>query len=212
MAGERLGLLHGVPITIRDLFDFKPGWPATFGGIRALRDFTVPIRCAFAKRVKDRGGALILGKTNSPVMGFRGICDNYLFGPSCNPFDTDRNTGSSSGGSAAAVADGLLPLAEGTDGGGSIRLPRHPRGRAGHHWPHRRRNRPSPTRRPADPDHPPGLPRPGQQRTSATMTERLFLRLQGDQGPGPETGTRTDNIRTLTVPTDLRRVVGQALI
>jgi amidase len=65
----------------------------------------------------------VLGKTNSPVMGFRGTCDNYLFGPSRNPFATAKNTGGSSGGSAAAVADGLLPLAEGTDGGGSIRIP-----------------------------------------------------------------------------------------
>jgi amidase/aspartyl-tRNA(Asn)/glutamyl-tRNA(Gln) amidotransferase subunit A len=56
-------------------------------------------------------------------MGFRGTCDNYLFGPSRNPFDTAKNTGGSSGGSAGAVADGLLPFAEGTDGGGSIRIP-----------------------------------------------------------------------------------------
>jgi amidase len=71
----------------------------------------------------EAAGAILVGKTNSPVMGFRGTCDNYLFGPSRNPFDTTRNTGGSSGGSAAAVADGLLPLAEGTDGGGSIRIP-----------------------------------------------------------------------------------------
>ena len=56
-------------------------------------------------------------------MGFRGVCDNPLFGPSRNPFDTSRNTGGSSGGCAAAVADGLLTFAEGTDGGGSIRIP-----------------------------------------------------------------------------------------
>jgi amidase/aspartyl-tRNA(Asn)/glutamyl-tRNA(Gln) amidotransferase subunit A len=56
-------------------------------------------------------------------MGFRGICDNYLFGPTRNPFDLSRNSGGSSGGSAAAVADGLVPFGEGTDGGGSIRIP-----------------------------------------------------------------------------------------
>ena len=121
--GEALGPLHGVPIAIKDLFDFKPGWPATFGGIRALKDFSPPIHCAFAERMEQRGGAVIVGKTNSPTMGLRGLCDNYLFGPTCNPFDTTRNSGGSSGGSAAAVADGLLPLAEGTDGGGSIRIP-----------------------------------------------------------------------------------------
>jgi amidase/aspartyl-tRNA(Asn)/glutamyl-tRNA(Gln) amidotransferase subunit A len=122
VAGGELGPLHGVPTAIKDLFDFKPGWPATFGGIRALKDFRPGWVCAFAERI-ERAGAIVVGKTNSPVMGFRGTCDNYLFGPSRNPFDTARNTGGSSGGSAAAVADGLLPLAEGTDGGGSIRIP-----------------------------------------------------------------------------------------
>jgi amidase len=121
-AADELGPLHGVPTAIKDLFDFKPGWPATFGGIRALRDFTLDARCAYAERVED-AGAIIMGKTNSPVMGYRGTCDNYLFGPSRNPFDTSKNTGGSSGGSAAAVADGLVPMAEGTDGGGSIRIP-----------------------------------------------------------------------------------------
>src|SRR4051795_8422904 len=122
MAGGPLGPLHGVPTAIKDLFDFKPGWPATFGGVRALKDFRPPWYCAFAERI-EKAGAIILGKTNSPVMGFRGVCDNYLFGPSRNPFDTTRNTGGSSGGSAAAVADGLVPFAEGTDGGGSVRIP-----------------------------------------------------------------------------------------
>ena len=121
-SGEEIGPLHGVPTALKDLFDFKPGWPATFGGVRALRDFSVPARCTYAERM-EAAGAVLVGKTNSPVMGFRGTCDNYLFGPSRNPFDTTKNTGGSSGGSAAAVADGLLPLAEGTDGGGSIRIP-----------------------------------------------------------------------------------------
>jgi amidase len=122
VSGAELGVLHGVPTAIKDLFDFKPGWPATFGGVRALKDFTLDLACAFAERI-ERAGAIVLGKTNSPIMGFRGTCDNYLFGPSRNPFAPMKNTGGSSGGSAAAVADGLLPLAEGTDGGGSIRIP-----------------------------------------------------------------------------------------
>lgn len=122
MSGAELGPLHGVPTAIKDLFDYHPGWKSTFGGIRALKDFVVDAHCVFAERIK-RAGAIILGKTNSPIMGFRGTCDNYLFGPTRNPFDLSRNSGGSSGGSAAAVADGLLPLAEGTDGGGSIRIP-----------------------------------------------------------------------------------------
>lgn len=123
MRGDALGPLHGVPTAIKDLFDFKPGWPATFGGIRALKDFKVPFACPFAERIEARGGAIIIGKTNSPTMGFRGTCDNYLFGPTRNPFDLSRNSGGSSGGSAAAVAAGLVPFAEGTDAGGSIRIP-----------------------------------------------------------------------------------------
>jgi amidase/aspartyl-tRNA(Asn)/glutamyl-tRNA(Gln) amidotransferase subunit A len=121
-AGAELGPLHGVPTAMKDLFDFKPGWPTTFGGVRALKDFVPDFYCAWAERM-ERAGAIIVGKTNSPVMGFRGTCDNPLFGPSRNPFDTSRNTGGSSGGSAAAVAAGLVPVAEGTDGGGSIRIP-----------------------------------------------------------------------------------------
>ena len=121
-SGAALGPLHGVPAAIKDLFDFKPGWPATFGGIRALKDLRLDAYCGFAERA-ERAGAILVGKGNSPVMGFRGTCDNPLFGPSRNPFDLGRNTGGSSGGCAAAVADGLLTFAEGTDGGGSIRIP-----------------------------------------------------------------------------------------
>ena len=120
--GAGTGPLHGVPVLMKDLFDFKPGWPATFGGIPAMSDFTVDGYCVWAGRM-EAAGAIIIGKGNSPAMGFRGACDNYLFGPTRNPFDTTRNSGGSSGGGAAAVADGIVPIAEGTDGGGSIRIP-----------------------------------------------------------------------------------------
>src|SRR5260370_32688171 len=122
MSGSATGPLHGVPSAIKDLFDFKPGWPFTFGGVRAMKGCVANWHCVFAERV-EKAGAILLGKTNSPTMGLRGVCDNYLFGPSHNPFDVRKNTGGSSGGSAAAVADGLVPFAEGTDGGGSIRIP-----------------------------------------------------------------------------------------
>ena len=122
IAGQQLGPLHGVPSAMKDLFDFKPGWKSTFGGIPALKDMVVDLTCVYAERIK-RAGAILVGKTNGPVMGFRGTCDNYLFGPTRNPFNVARNSGGSSGGSASAVADGLVPIAEGTDGGGSIRIP-----------------------------------------------------------------------------------------
>lgn len=122
MSGERLGPLHGLPVAMKDCFDFKPGWVTTFGGIRALKDYVAKTSCIFVKRM-EAAGAIVIGKTNSPIFGFRGTCDNYLFGPSRNPFNLSKNTGGSSGGSGAIVADGLLPIAEGTDGGGSIRIP-----------------------------------------------------------------------------------------
>lgn len=120
--GEEVGVLHGIPSALKDLFDFKPGWPTTFGGIPAMKDNIADMHCVFAERV-EKAGAILVGKTNSPVLGYRGVTDNPLFGPTKNPFDITKNSGGSSGGGAAAVAEGLLPIAEGTDGGGSIRIP-----------------------------------------------------------------------------------------
>lgn len=120
--GESIGPLHGVPTALKDITGYKPGWPATWGGIRALKDNRPNLTGLFTERM-ERAGAIIVGQTNSPTMGFRGTCDNYLFGPTRNPFNLNRNSGGSSGGSAAAVADGLLTFAEATDGGGSIRIP-----------------------------------------------------------------------------------------
>src|SRR6202000_13912 len=88
----------------------------------ALKNHVVNSHCVFCERMENRGGAVLLGKTNSALMGFRGTCDNYLFGPTRTPFNLAKNSGGSSGGSAAAVADGLLPIAEGTDAGGSVRI------------------------------------------------------------------------------------------
>jgi len=122
LRGDALGVLHGVPTVLKDLFDFNPGWPTTFGGVRAFRDNVTQLSCNYARRMRQ-AGAILIGKTNSPVMGFRGTCDNPLFGPTRNPFDLALNAGGSSGGSAAAVADGLVAMAEATDGGGSIRIP-----------------------------------------------------------------------------------------
>ncbi len=100
VAGELWGPLLGIPSALKDLFDFKPGWPASLGGIRALKHHVVNGYCVFCERMEKRGGAVFLGKTNSPLMGFRGTCDNYLFGPTRNPFNLAKNTGGSSGGSA----------------------------------------------------------------------------------------------------------------
>ena len=79
MTGSDLGPLHGVPAAIKDLFDFKPGWPTTFGGVKALKGNIAQFYCPFAERI-EKAGAILLGKTNAPVMGLRGVTDNYLFG------------------------------------------------------------------------------------------------------------------------------------
>ena len=118
---EWLGPLHGVPILIKDLFDFRAGVRNTFG-CRATADFVPDRTMAHVARL-EAAGAIILGKTNTPEFGHKGITDNRLFGPTRCPFDLGRNAGGSSGGSAAAVATGMVPLAQGSDAGGSIRIP-----------------------------------------------------------------------------------------
>lgn len=121
-SGAAVGALAGVPTAMKDLYNMYPGWPSTFGGIPALRDFIPNFATTYPRRM-EAAGATVVGATNSPVMGFRGTCDNELFGPTHNPFDLTRNSGGSSGGSAAAVAAGIVPIAGGTDGGGSLRIP-----------------------------------------------------------------------------------------
>jgi amidase/aspartyl-tRNA(Asn)/glutamyl-tRNA(Gln) amidotransferase subunit A len=121
ISGSALGPLHGVPIAIKDLFDFKAGVPNTFG-CKPFKGWTPSVSATYVTRL-ERAGAIVLGKTNTPEFGHRGTTDNYLFGPTSTPFRIGKNAGGSSGGSAAAVADGLAPIAQGSDGGGSIRIP-----------------------------------------------------------------------------------------
>jgi len=121
VSGATLGPLHGLPIAIKDLFDFKAGVRNTFG-CKPFKDWTPTVSATYVTRL-EQAGAIVLGKTNTPEFGHRGITDNYLFGPTSTPFRIGKNAGGSSGGSAAAVAAGLAPLAQGSDGGGSIRIP-----------------------------------------------------------------------------------------
>ena len=119
--GGPVGPLHGVPIAIKDLFDFKAGVPNTMGSI-PFEEYVPDYSATYVDRLEN-AGAVVVGKTNTPEMGHKGITDNELVGPTSTPFDLDRNAGGSSGGSAAAVADGMVPIAQGSDGGGSIRIP-----------------------------------------------------------------------------------------
>jgi Asp-tRNA(Asn)/Glu-tRNA(Gln) amidotransferase A subunit family amidase len=118
--GEVGGPLAGVPVAIKDHVWMR-GAPAT-NGSRALEDFVPDVDCACVARLRE-AGAVLVGKTNNPEFCYRGVTDNALFGPTRNPWDLERTPGGSSGGSAAAVAAGIVPLALGTDGGGSIRIP-----------------------------------------------------------------------------------------
>jgi Asp-tRNA(Asn)/Glu-tRNA(Gln) amidotransferase A subunit family amidase len=121
MDGAEVGPLHGVPVAIKDLFDFKAGVRNTFGS-KALAGFVPDVTATYVERL-EAAGAIVLGKTNTPEFGCKGTTDNLLFGPTSTPFAVGRNAGGSSGGSAAAVADGLAALAQGTDAGGSLRIP-----------------------------------------------------------------------------------------
>ena len=120
MSGAPLGPLHGVPVAIKDLDDVA-GVPTSMGSL-AVRN-RVPGTSAVAVERLLRAGAIVLGKTNTPEFGHKGITDNLRFGPTSTPWAIGHNAGGSSGGSAAAVADGMAALAQGTDGGGSVRIP-----------------------------------------------------------------------------------------
>jgi aspartyl-tRNA(Asn)/glutamyl-tRNA(Gln) amidotransferase subunit A len=119
--GEPLGPVDGVPTAIKDLLLTK-GWP-TLRGSRTIspdgpRDEDAPA----VARLRE-SGAVLLGKTTTPELGWKGVTDNPLTGVTRNPWDTSRTSGGSSGGSAVAVSCGMSALAVGTDGGGSIRIP-----------------------------------------------------------------------------------------
>ncbi len=117
---EPKGLLHGLPIAIKDL-SLTKGLRSTSGSL-TLKD-NVPNEDSVAVERVRQAGAIIVGKSNTPEFGYKGVTDNRLMAPCANPWDTSRTSGGSSGGSAAAIAAGLCPLAEGTDGAGSIRIP-----------------------------------------------------------------------------------------
>lgn len=120
-SGEALGSLHGVPVAIKDLSDYKAGVRNTFGS-KPLANYVPKRSTVYVERLEG-AGAIVLGKTNTPEFGIKGVTDNLLFGPTSTPFALGKNAGGSSGGSAAAVADGMAPIAQGTDGGGSVRIP-----------------------------------------------------------------------------------------
>lgn len=115
------GLLDGVPVGVKDVF-LTAGWPTLRGSW--LVDTAGPWDAdAPAVAALRRHGAVLVGKTTTPELGWKGVTDSHRSGITRNPWDPTRTSGGSSGGSAAALAAGMIPLALGTDGGGSIRIP-----------------------------------------------------------------------------------------
>jgi aspartyl-tRNA(Asn)/glutamyl-tRNA(Gln) amidotransferase subunit A len=118
---EPRGLLDGVPVSVKDVL-LTRGHP-TLRGSRAIDPRGPwPDDSPSVARVREHGG-VIVGKTTTPELGWKGLTDGPLTGITRNPWDTSRTPGGSSGGAAAAVALGMAPLALGTDGGGSVRIP-----------------------------------------------------------------------------------------
>jgi amidase len=113
--------LAGVPIAIKDLTAVTEGVRTTFGSA-ALEDWIPDHDSVLVRRLRD-AGAIIVGKTNLPEFGLLPVSEPDLFGPCLNPWDRSRTPGGSSGGSACAVASGMVPIAHANDGGGSIRIP-----------------------------------------------------------------------------------------
>ncbi|WXG47157.1 MAG: amidase family protein [Candidatus Atabeyarchaeum deiterrae] len=119
-AGKRLSPLQGVPITIKDLV-FTKGVRTTFGS-KLYENFVPEEDAVIVDRLK-KAGSVMIGKTNVPEFGDVAYTDNLIFGPTHNPWDKSKTVGGSSGGAAASVAAGFGPVASGSDGGGSIRIP-----------------------------------------------------------------------------------------
>jgi aspartyl-tRNA(Asn)/glutamyl-tRNA(Gln) amidotransferase subunit A len=120
-AGTPAGPLDGVPVSIKDLF-LTRGWPTLRGSRTIDPDQEWDEDAPAVARLRE-SGAVLIGKTTTPELGWKGVTDGPLTGVTRNPWDPSRTSGGSSGGAAAAVAAGMGPLATGTDGGGSIRIP-----------------------------------------------------------------------------------------
>ncbi len=115
------GPFTGVPYMLKDLGAFAAGVPTT-GGSRLFADFVPDHDSHLTERCRA-AGLVIMAKTNTPEMGISPACEPVLYGPARNPWNPARSCGGSSGGAAVAVAAGLVPMAQGSDGGGSIRIP-----------------------------------------------------------------------------------------
>jgi Asp-tRNA(Asn)/Glu-tRNA(Gln) amidotransferase A subunit family amidase len=119
--GERVGPLAGIPIGVKDLED-AAGFPTTRGSAAFAGQPPASADSLLVDRLRA-AGCVVVGKTNTPELGWKPDTHNVTFGATRNPWNLERSPGGSSGGSAAAIAAGMVPLATGSDGGGSLRIP-----------------------------------------------------------------------------------------
>src|SRR5581483_1902028 len=118
--GEEVGPLHGLPIAFKDL-ESAVGFPCTLGS-PIFRDFFPTEDTVLVERLR-KAGVLPIGKTNVPEFGMGSHTYNRVYGTTFNPYDVTKSAGGSSGGAGAALAAGMLPIADGSDLGGSLRNP-----------------------------------------------------------------------------------------
>jgi aspartyl-tRNA(Asn)/glutamyl-tRNA(Gln) amidotransferase subunit A len=119
--GRPIGLLDGIPASVKDMF-LTAGWPTLRGSTAIDRDQDWDVDAPVTARLREHG-AVLLGKTTTPELGWKAVTDSPLNGVTRNPWNPELTAGGSSGGSAAAVAAGMGALSVGTDGGGSVRIP-----------------------------------------------------------------------------------------
>ena len=118
--GEQVGPLAGVPLGVKDLEDVA-GLPTSYGAV-PMKDNIAEQDSVVVERLRA-AGAIVVGKTNTPIFGSTAFCKNLLYGVTRNPWNLAKTPGGSSGGSSAAIAARMVPLSTAADGGGSIRIP-----------------------------------------------------------------------------------------
>ncbi len=169
------GPLAGVPLGVKDLED-AAGYRTTHGSALHADDRPAAADSPMVARLRA-AGCVVVGKTNTPEFGWAPMTDNDLFGPTVNPWNRAHSPGGSSGGSAAALAAGLVPLATGSDGGGSIRIPASCCGLSG--------MKPSLGRVPVGGPHPPSWLDLSTRAPMARQMPDVIAALQAVVGPDP---------------------------
>ncbi len=187
MRAEPLGVLHGIPLTVKSSIDVA-GWPCAAGSL--LRRENIPSNDAVLVRRLREAGAILLGSTNTPEFLMAYETDNLLAGKTSNPWNAEYSSGGSSGGEAAAIASGCSAGGVGSDGGGSIRVPAHFCGICG--------LKPTPGRIPSNGHYPAGNSAFGWLGVVGPMARRVSdLKVLFDVLRGPDAG----DALTIPVPT-----------